>query len=62
MPTTITAGHYDLIAGTYYMNIWPGVGGVKLSGLGRENGRAALEHYTQIKSVYVALRDIDSPY
>ena len=30
-------------------------GGVKRSGLGRENGRAALEHYTQLKSVYVAL-------
>jgi betaine-aldehyde dehydrogenase len=37
-------------------------GGVKLSGLGRENGRAALEHYTQLKSVYVAMGDIDSPY
>ena len=37
-------------------------GGVKLSGLGRENGRAAIEHYTQLKSVYVALADIDSPY
>jgi betaine-aldehyde dehydrogenase len=37
-------------------------GGVKQSGLGRENGRAAVEHYTQIKSVYVALADIDAPY
>ncbi|MEP7245211.1 MAG: betaine-aldehyde dehydrogenase [Gammaproteobacteria bacterium] len=37
-------------------------GGVKLSGLGRENGRAALDHYTQIKSVYVAMRDVDAPY
>ena len=37
-------------------------GGVKLSGLGRENGRAAIEHYTQLKSVYVALGDVDSPY
>ncbi len=37
-------------------------GGVKLSGLGRENGRSAIEHYTQLKSVYVALADIDSPY
>jgi betaine-aldehyde dehydrogenase len=37
-------------------------GGVKMSGLGRENGRAALEHYTQLKSVYVAMRDIDAPY
>jgi betaine-aldehyde dehydrogenase len=37
-------------------------GGVKMSGLGRENGRAALEHYTQLKSVYVAMADVDSPY
>jgi betaine-aldehyde dehydrogenase len=37
-------------------------GGVKLSGFGRENGRAALDHYTQLKSVYVAMRDIDAPY
>jgi betaine-aldehyde dehydrogenase len=37
-------------------------GGVKLSGLGRENGRAAIEHYTQLKSVYVAMGDVDSPY
>ena len=37
-------------------------GGVKQSGLGRENGRAAIEHYSQLKSVYVALGDIDAPY
>jgi betaine-aldehyde dehydrogenase len=37
-------------------------GGVKRSGLGRENGRAAIEHYTQLKSVYVAMRDVDAPY
>jgi betaine-aldehyde dehydrogenase len=37
-------------------------GGVKMSGLGRENGRAAIEHYTQLKSVYVAMADVDSPY
>ena len=37
-------------------------GGVKHSGLGRENGRAAIEHYTQIKSVYVAMGDVDAPY
>jgi betaine-aldehyde dehydrogenase len=37
-------------------------GGVKLSGLGRENGRAAIEHYTQLKSVYVAMSDVDAPY
>ncbi|HVC31434.1 MAG TPA: betaine-aldehyde dehydrogenase [Steroidobacteraceae bacterium] len=37
-------------------------GGVKLSGLGRENGRAAIEHYTQVKSVYVAMGGVESPY
>ncbi len=30
-------------------------GGVKQSGLGRENGRAALDAYTQVKSVYVEM-------
>ncbi len=37
-------------------------GGFKLSGLGRENGRTAMEYYTQLKSVYVAKGDIDAPY
>lgn len=37
-------------------------GGAKQSGLGRENSPAALEGYTQLKSVYVELGDVDSPY
>ncbi|HMA16186.1 MAG: betaine-aldehyde dehydrogenase [Bacteroidota bacterium] len=37
-------------------------GGVKLSGIGRENGPAAIEHYTQLKSVYVAMNAVESPY
>jgi betaine-aldehyde dehydrogenase len=37
-------------------------GGAKLSGLGRENGKAAIEHYTQLKSVYVNLGPVDAPY
>jgi betaine-aldehyde dehydrogenase len=37
-------------------------GGYKRSGLGRENGTAAVQHYTQIKSVYVELGDVASPY
>jgi len=37
-------------------------GGVKQSGLGRENSLAALEAYTQLKSVYVELGDVDAPY
>jgi len=58
----------NLEAGTCWINhynITPvelPFGGVKMSGLGRENGRAAIEHYTQLKSVYVALGDIEAPY
>ena len=37
-------------------------GGSKRSGIGRENSRAALDHYSQIKSVYVAAGAVDSPY
>ncbi len=37
-------------------------GGMKRSGIGRENGRAALDHYSQIKSVYVEIGDVDAPY
>lgn len=37
-------------------------GGVKKSGVGRENGRAAIEHYTRIKSVYVETGDVEAPY
>lgn len=37
-------------------------GGVKQSGLGRENGLEAFEHYTRVKSVYVALADIPAPF
>jgi betaine-aldehyde dehydrogenase len=67
----LTRGHRviaRLQAGTCWINhynvtpIELPFGGVKLSGLGRENGRAALEHYTQLKSVYVAMGNIDAPY
>ena len=37
-------------------------GGSKQSGLGRENGRAAIEHVTQVKSVYVEPGHVESPY
>ncbi|MBU6377578.1 MAG: betaine-aldehyde dehydrogenase [Gammaproteobacteria bacterium] len=37
-------------------------GGYKHSGFGRENGRITMEYYTQLKSVYVAKGNIDSPY
>ncbi|HEY7643580.1 MAG TPA: aldehyde dehydrogenase family protein, partial [Hyphomicrobiales bacterium] len=37
-------------------------GGAKRSGVGRENSMAAIEHYTQLKSVYVATGPVESPY
>lgn len=37
-------------------------GGVKSSGIGRENGLAAIDHYTQTKSVFVEMGDVDAPY
>ena len=37
-------------------------GGVKMSGVGRENSKAAVEHYTQIKSVYVGMGPVEAPY
>jgi betaine-aldehyde dehydrogenase len=67
----LTRGHRviaQLEAGTCWINhynvtpIELPFGGVKMSGLGRENGRAAIEHYTQLKSVYVALGDVEAPY
>ncbi|MBU2972291.1 betaine-aldehyde dehydrogenase [Pseudoalteromonas sp. C2R02] len=38
------------------------VGGYKQSGIGRENGLATLNHYTQIKAVYVGLQPLESPF
>lgn len=37
-------------------------GGFKGSGFGKENSRRALEYYTRLKSVYVAMEDVDAPY
>lgn len=37
-------------------------GGVKSSGVGRENSKEAIAHYSQVKSVYVRMGDVESPY
>jgi len=37
-------------------------GGYKQSGIGRENGLAAIEHYSQLKTVYVAMDDLGDPF
>ena len=55
-------------AGTCYINTYnltpveAPFGGVKMSGLGRENSKAAIEHYSQLKSVYVALSATEAPF
>ncbi|HRQ51529.1 MAG TPA: betaine-aldehyde dehydrogenase, partial [Agriterribacter sp.] len=67
----IKRGHrviHQLQAGTCWINnynITPvelPFGGYKQSGLGRENSLAAIQHYTQLKSVYVELGNVESPY
>ena len=58
----------ELDAGTCWINTYNlapvelPFGGVKMSGIGRENSKAAIEHYTRIKSVYVELNPTESPY
>ena len=58
----------QLQAGTCWINAYNltpveiPFGGFKQSGIGRENSLAALEHYSQQKSVYVETGDVDSPY
>ncbi len=37
-------------------------GGHKKSGIGRENGHAAIEHYSQIKSVFVEMNGVESAF
>ncbi|KAK3611299.1 hypothetical protein CHS0354_015712 [Potamilus streckersoni] len=55
-------------AGSLYVNnynIYPiGVpfGGYKKSGIGRENGPQALDYYTQVKSVYVEMNNVEAPF
>ena len=55
-------------AGICWINSWGDspaempVGGYKQSGVGRENGPETLHHYTQVKSVFVRLDDLESPY
>jgi betaine-aldehyde dehydrogenase len=57
-----------LEAGTIWINnynitpIEMPFGGYKQSGLGRENSLVTIDHYTQVKSVYVEMGDVEAPY
>jgi betaine-aldehyde dehydrogenase len=58
----------ELQAGTCWINNYNltpvelPFGGVKQSGIGRENALAALSHYSQLKTVYVETGNVASPY
>ena len=67
----LTRGHRviaALEAGTCFINTYnlapveAPFGGVKMSGVGRENSKQAIEHYSQMKSVYVAMGPVDAPF
>ena len=55
-------------AGTCYINTYNDApveapfGGVKNSGVGRENSKAAINHYSQVKSVFVRMGDVEAPF
>ncbi|NDV52575.1 MULTISPECIES: betaine-aldehyde dehydrogenase [unclassified Salipiger] len=55
-------------AGTCYINAYnltpveAPFGGSKMSGVGRENSKAAIAHYSQVKSVYVGMNPTEAPF
>lgn len=55
-------------AGTCYINTYNDApveapfGGTKASGVGRENSKAAIEHYSELKTVYVRLSELEAPF
>lgn len=59
---------HQLAAGICWINAYGNspaqmaVGGYKHSGIGRENGTETIRHYTQVKSVYMGMGPIESPF
>ncbi len=55
-------------AGTCFINSYNDApveapfGGMKASGVGRENAAAAIAHYSQLKSVFVRMDDLEAPF
>lgn len=37
-------------------------GGSKMSGVGRENSKLAINHYSEMKSVYVSVNEVEAPF
>ena len=58
----------QLEAGSLYINAYnltpveAPFGGVKASGVGRENSKEAIHHYSEVRSVYVAVNAPEAPY
>ena len=58
----------ELQSGTCFINSYNDApvevpfGGVKMSGVGRENSKEAISHYSQLKSVFVRMNDMESPF
>ncbi len=55
-------------AGTCYINthnlapVEAPFGGSKMSGVGRENSKLAVDHYSEMKTVYVSMNDVEAPF
>ena len=71
MTQNVTRAHrviHQLQAGICWVNSWGAspaempVGGYKMSGIGRENGIETLNQYTQTKSVYMGMVELESPF
>ncbi|WP_345892380.1 betaine-aldehyde dehydrogenase [Mesorhizobium amorphae] len=58
----------DFEAGTCYINTYnlapaeAPFGGSKQSGVGRENSKLAINHFSEMKTVYVSMNDLRAPY
>ncbi|MFD0980135.1 betaine-aldehyde dehydrogenase [Tropicimonas aquimaris] len=57
-----------LEAGTCYINTYnlapveAPFGGVKASGVGRENSKEAIAHYSEVKTIHVAMNGVEAPF
>lgn len=69
--TNLSRGHRviaQLEAGSCFINSYNDApveapfGGTKMSGVGRENSKDAINNYSELKSVYVRMGDVEAPF
>ena len=69
--TNLTRAHRvigQIKAGSCYINTYNDApveapfGGMKASGVGRENSKEAISHFSEVKSVYVRMGELEAPY